>query len=98
MESRDGQVGVEHLQGEAISHVSPKHGQVIWRENGLIPRRANLVAHHNRILNVARDNVKLDVDDAALVCPRDAAEGVAEEVEAVVGAAGAAVDDLEQDV
>jgi hypothetical protein len=89
-----GKLALSTCREKLFHRVSPKPEEVTWKDNALVPRRANLVAHHNRLINVARDNVKLDVDDAALVCPRDATEGVAEEVEAVVGAAGAAVDDL----
>lgn len=94
-----GKLALSTCREKLFDHVSPKHKEeVTCKGNTLISRRANLVAHHNRIFNVARDNVKLDVNDAALVCPRDATKGVAEEVEAVVGAAGAAVDDLPENM
>lgn len=93
-----GKLALRTCREKLFHHISLGHEGITWRDNSLIFRRANLVAHDDRILNVARDNVKLNVDDAALVCPRDAAEGVAEEVEPVVGAAGTAVDDLGKNV
>lgn len=92
-----GKLALSTCREKLFHYVSLKYeGVVTWRDNSLISRRANLVAHNNRIFNVARHNVKLDVNDTALVRPCDATKGVAEEVEAVVGAAGAAVDDLSE--
>lgn len=48
-----GKLALRTCREKLFHHVNFKDGQVILDDDLLISRRANLVAHHNRILNVA---------------------------------------------